>query len=150
MKWYVSRQCYWGVEKDEANMVEIAQGGLDYANPDMLVTKYSGEGEEYTDPREAVKAAIEIAKQWRKDAPELTIGIGHGCTGGMTMPFESDESEDLIKWANETWEKLPKCDRCGEVLPEEHFINYDTDEKFCREYCAEQSYIAEEEEFEDA
>jgi len=137
MKWFISRQCYWGVEEDEANVVEIAQGGLDYANPDMLVSKYSGEGEEYTDPREAVQAAIEIAKQWRKNAPELTISIGHGYTGGMTMPFEADDSDELIKWGNETWEKLPKCDRCGEVLPEEHFTNIETYDKFCSETCAE-------------
>lgn len=136
MKWFISRQCYWGVEKDEANIVEIAQGGLDFANADMLVSKYAGEGEEYTDPREAVTAAIEIAKQWRQDAPDLTIGIGHGYTAGMTIPFEASDSDELIKWANETWEKLPKCSRCGEVLPEEYYIL--EDEKLCSEYCHEE------------
>ena len=139
MKWFVSRQCYWGVDEDDQNMVEIALGGCDYANPDMLGTKYDGEGEEYTDPREAVQKAIEIAKQWKQDAPGLTINIGHGSTGGMTMPFEGNEPEELIKWANKTWEKAPKCDACGEILPEEHFTHYDTDEKFCSEYCAEKS-----------
>jgi hypothetical protein len=33
MKYFVSRQCYWGVEPDDANTVEIAMGGCDYANP---------------------------------------------------------------------------------------------------------------------
>ena len=136
MKWFVSRQSYWGVEPEDQYLVEIAQGGCDYAIPDMLVEKYDGEGEEYTDPREAVKSAIEIAKQWSNDAPELTVNIGHGSTGGMTIPFEGDGPEELIKWANKRWETLPKCDRCGDILPEEHFIL--EDEKFCREYCCEE------------
>ena len=140
MKWFVSRQCYWGVSEDEQNVVEIAQGGLDYANPDMLVGKYDGEGETYTDPVEAVEASLKIAEQWHKDSPDLTINVAHGCTGGMTMPFEADEQEKLKKWAKETLETLPKCDRCGAVLPEEPytiaFLN--ADEKFCSEYCAEE------------
>ena len=140
MKWFISRQCYWGVDEDEQNVVEIAQGGCDFANPDMLVEKYSGEGETYIDPREAVTAALDIAERWKKDSPDLKIGVAHGCTGGMTMPFEADESEELKKWAQKIWELLPKCDGCGEILPKKHFtvpfLNVD-DEKFCREYCAE-------------
>ena len=34
MKYFVSRQSYWGEE--EPLVVEIAHGGLDYANADML------------------------------------------------------------------------------------------------------------------
>ena len=139
MKWFVSRQCYWGVDEDEQNIVEIAQGGLDYANPDMLVEKYEGEGETYTDPVKAIEVSLKIAEQWQKDSPELIIGVAHGCTGGMTIPFEADEQEEIRKWAKETLEMLPKCDRCGAVLPEEHYIIPDLDdEKFCREYCAEE------------
>ena len=138
-KWFVSRQCYFGADPEEQNIVEIAKGGCDYANPDMLVGKYEGEGEEYSDPREAVTVALEIANQWKKDCPNLIIGIGHGCTCGMTMPFEADEPEDLKKWAEETWEKLEKCDWCGEVLPEEHFTLPFTDDKYCSEYCAEKA-----------
>lgn len=139
MKWYVSRQCYWGVDEDEQNVVEIALGGLDYANPDMLADKYEGEGETYTDPVEAVEASLKIAELWHKDSPELIISVAHGCTGGMTMPFESDGQKELRTWAKETLEALPKCDRCGAVLPEEHYtVPYLDDEKFCREYCAEE------------
>jgi len=137
-KWFVSRQCYWGVEPNEQNVVEIASGGCDYANPDMLVEKYNGEAETYTDPREAVTAAIEIAKQWKKDCPSLTIGIAHGFTGGYTMPFEASEVKELKDWAEKTYQELPKCDRCGDLLPKEHYIlPEDPDVKFCREYCAE-------------
>ncbi len=139
--WFVSRQCYWGVEEDEANVVEIALGGLDYANADMLCEKYEGEGEEYRDPREAIKAALKIAEQWKKDQSDLTIGVAHGCTGGMTMPFEASEVEELQKWADEQYEKLPKCDQCGELIETKYTLAED-DVEFCSEYCAEQ-YQAE-------
>lgn len=97
MKWFVSRQCYWGVE--EPYVVEIATGGLDYANPDMLVAKYKGEGEEYDDPEEAVEAALEIAQAWKEDQPQLNIQVAAGCTMGFTMPFEPSGEEALREWA---------------------------------------------------
>jgi hypothetical protein len=139
MKWFVSRQCYWGVDPDEQEVVEIASGGIDYANPDMLVAKYAGEGEEYSDPREAVNAAIVIAEQWKLDKPDYVISIARGCTGGYTMPFESDDVENLKKWAIETYEKLPKCDRCGEILQEGSTCRLTDDPdygEFCSENCA--------------
>ena len=144
MKWFVSRQSYWGVDEDEANVVEIAAGGCDYANADMLVEKYEGEGQEYYDPREAVEKAIKIAKAWKKDQPKLKIGIAHGFTGGYTMPFEASEIKDLRKWAKEAFEKLAKCDRCGELIEGDGYVLYgEPDLKFCREYCAEEYYCKE-------
>ena len=98
--YFVSRQCYW---PDGRNVVEIAEGGLDYANPDMLVSKYPGEGEEYEDPREAVTAALEIAKLWRSDSNE-EIEVAYGNTLGFTMPFEGSEEKDLIEWAEKRYQ----------------------------------------------
>lgn len=134
-KWFVSRQCYWGVE--DPNVVEIAGGGLDYANADMLVTKYEGEGEEYTDPREAVEVALAIAETWRKDEPFMTIGVAHGHTGGFTMPFELSEEKELKTWAEKIYAALPKCDHCGELLGDVTYSDEFGDFQFCREYCAE-------------
>lgn len=137
--WFVSRQSYWGVDPDDQYVVEIANGGLDYANPDMLTAKYAGEGEEYSDPREAVEAALEIAKLWKQDHPELKIGIAHGSTGGDTMPFEASEVEELKAWAEKAYESLPKCDRCGELRKETWHITDDPDfGQFCSEYCVEE------------
>jgi hypothetical protein len=139
--WFVSRQIYWGVDPEDSHMVEIAMGGRDYANPDMLVAKYAGEGEEYTDPVKAVEAALEIAAQWRKAEPSKTINIAHGCTGGNTMPFEGDEVEELKAWALKLSESLPKCARCGKSIEGESYTHSDADdEKFCSEYCAEEDY----------
>jgi hypothetical protein len=152
MSWYVSRQCYWGVDPEDQNCVEIAAGGLDYANPDMLVSKYDGEGEEYTNPIEAVEAALKIRDAWKTDAPTLTINVAHGATGGNTMPFEGDTDEVLRAWATEYYATLPKCDHCGELLGKEkyHLTEYPDAGEFCREYCADKYYtnnfVTEEEE----
>ena len=136
--YFVSRQCYW---PDGRNVIEIAGGGLDYANPDMLVSKYAGEGEEYEDPREAVTAALEIAKQWKSDKPDLEIEVAYGHTCGFTMPFEGSDEKELKEWAEKRYQDLPKCDRCGELIKGNGFVLFDdpTDSKYCSEYCAEES-----------
>ena len=138
MKLFVSRQIYWGVEESDSHTVEIASGGRDYSNPDMLVAKYPGEGEEYTNPIEAVKAAIAIATAWKKDCPKLKINIAHGNTGGCTMPFEGSTRKELRAWAEKLYESLPKCDGCGGLIGGDPVIISDEpDFKFCGEYCAE-------------
>ena len=139
MKYFVGRQMYW---PDGTLVVEIATGGLDYANPDMLGVKYrqQGEGKEFNDPCEAVESAIDIVKVWRKDEPKKHISIAHGCTGGFTLPFEPGTFEESRAWADKTFEALPKCDQCGEILPDNYFFHVDFGEdfgKFCREYCLE-------------
>jgi len=144
MKLFVSRQIYWGVDAADSHTVEIASGGQDYANPDMLVSKYPGEGEEYTNPIEAVEAAIVIATAWKKDNPKLKINIAHGFTGGCTMPFEGSTRKNLRVWAKKLYETLPKCEHCGELIGDEPItlIEYPDKGKFCGEYCAEE-YLAE-------
>jgi hypothetical protein len=124
--------------------VEIASGGLDYANPDMLVEKYAGEGSEYANPVEALEAALEIAKQWKQDKPELKINIAHGFTGGYTMPFEPDSEEQLKEWAQKTYESLKKCGQCGEILGKETWrMSEDHDlGEFCSEYCADKASVS--------
>lgn len=138
MKLFVSRQIYWGV--DDPLTVEIAQGGCDYANPDMLVSKYPGEGETYTNPIKAVEAAIEIAKAWKKDCPKLKVNIASGYTGGNTMPFEASSKKQLMDWAKKLYETLPKCEQCGDLIEGDPFtlIEYPDEGKFCGEYCAEE------------
>ncbi|MHB8620703.1 MAG: hypothetical protein ACYDAG_14220, partial [Chloroflexota bacterium] len=114
-KYFVSRQSYWGVEPEDANVVEIAADGLDYANPDMLVSKYPslGEGQEFVNPALAAEAAVAVAQAWRTAEPGLTIQVAHGCSGGDTMPFEVDTDEAVLAWGKALALKLPACDRCG-------------------------------------
>jgi hypothetical protein len=147
-KFYVSRQNYY---YSGEHVVEITSGGADYAGADMYTPHYDGEGCEYEDPREAVKTAIEIRDSWKADRPDLEISIAAGCTGGMGLELEPQEDDEaLIAWAEVRYQKLPKCDRCGKVLPEEHYVV--EDEKFCSEYCAKEAVAAlfpEEEESEE-
>lgn len=138
----VTRQSQW---PDGKYVVEISDGTLDYTNPGALSKKYPGEFETFDDPREAVETAIKIAKRWQEDAPDREILIGHGGTGGMTMPFDglplNDETfNDLKEWAEEEYNELEKCCRCGDVLGKERFTSWifqDDDMQFCSENCAE-------------
>lgn len=142
MLYFVSRQSYWG--EDPADVVEIAVGGRDYANPDMLVEKYRryGEGDEFDDPRDAVEAAIKIAEAWSSDAGEVRP-IAYGCTAGFTLPFSPSGYEEARAWAERTYEKLPKCPRCGDLLPEArecYSHDFADGEFFCSEDCAERDF----------
>lgn len=143
-KYFVSRQHYY---YSGECMVEIACGGLDYANADMLVEKYVGEGEEYADPREAAIAAIEVCKDWRKD-DQKDAKVTVVSTGGFSLEGEGMTFAQVKEWAEKAYEKLPKCDYCGELLGKETWQNEESDWTgftFCREYCAEQAQTVEDE-----
>ncbi len=148
----VTRQRQW---PEGELVVEISEGGIDYTNPDALSAKFEREFEEIMDPREAVEVAINIAEDWqasldknlKTNKERKMVGIAHGATGGFTMPFEPTETEELIKWAEETYRKLPKCDECGGILPDERerFICVEWSEReFCSERCAERAWEADE------
>ncbi len=132
-RWYVSRQSYW---HSGDSVIEIAYGGLDYANPDMLADPdgtYQGLVGEYGDPRGALKAAFRIRELWGEGRIEV------GCTSGFTAPFEEHPSDEWLKeWAEREYDALPKCDFCGSILPDVPWMYYDYDELgFCTEYCAD-------------
>lgn len=138
--WTVTRQIQW---PDGIKMVEVSAGDFNYTNPGQLTERWPslGEGKEFTDPREAVEAAIQIAKVWSA-ADEEKIEIGHGATMGMTMPFSSSSEEEMHKWAEKEYEALPKCAQCGEVLGKNSFYHEFSmkDERYCSEHCCEKNY----------
>lgn len=146
----ITRQIQWPEGKP---VVEISYGGIDYCNPDALVEEYRGEFEEYKNPKEAVKTAIEICKLWRKDGKkEARIGIG--ATGGMTMPFETCSFKEAIKWAGKEYKSLEKCQNCGSIMGKEKwstgfitkrgdFIS-DGEYIYCSQNCAEKELQYEE------
>ena len=134
MPYTVTRQLQW---PDGMPVVEVSVGGIDYTNPDALVARYPGEFETFDGPREAVETAIAICRAWRKDG-EPAARVGVGATGGMTMPFETCSFKAARKWARERFEAMPKCDRCGRLLPEHYYTRPDLDDqRVCSEYCAE-------------
>jgi len=137
--WFVSRQEYY---YQQIKVVEIAYPSIDYSSPDMLITKYVGEGESYNNPIEALNVAISIMEQWRKDSNE-EIGITYGSFNG----FEGetyDNLEELKQLIQKEYDSLPKCSYCNELIDEnEYYTNDDsqfTEEKFCSEYHAEKAY----------
>ena len=141
MPYYVSRQRYW---PDGVLRVEIAGGGMDYANPDQITVKYSslGEGCEYSDPVDAVEAAIAVCKAWRKDTKKgaRTIQICHGHTLGYTMYFDPCTFKEGRSWAIEERKRLPKCPYCGCVVGEKKWRHSLNDEPFCSEDCADSDF----------
>jgi hypothetical protein len=147
----VSRQLQW---PDGIHIVEVSVGGIDYTKPDAYSPVYPGELEEFGLAVEAVKAALLIQKMWQDYEPDLEIEIGHGNTGGMTMPFSASSPEEMMKWAEERDSKLPCCDQCGDRIPGKPVVLWaEPGLTFCREYCAEEywsdSYSEEEEESDD-
>lgn len=139
MPYTVTRQRQW---PEGTPVVEISAGGLDYTNPDALATKYPGEFQAFDDPREAVEVTIAICRAWRRDE-ERRAKVAYGATGGMTMPFSPCTYEEARQWAKKRYEALPKCDRCGGLLPERPYRLYEPgfeDARYCREYCAEERY----------
>lgn len=120
-------------------MIEISSGGRDYVNPDMLVEKYAGEGREFYDPREAVRTAFKIRDAWKRDEPDAVVGIGCGCTCGMTLPFEPSTDAELTAWADKEFEDMPACGWCESKLfdPVKSVYLMSYDMWFCSAYCAE-------------
>lgn len=136
--YWVSRQRYW---YQGESAVELAVGGLDYSGCDALYTEDKEmkrlEGG-YEDPREAARAALELQKLWQGKTEEK-IGLSYGYNLDM-IEGEVDKEEEaaniLLQWAKAEYERLPKCDRCGEIVVESYTI-YEMEEEFCSERCAE-------------
>lgn len=149
MKYFLSRQCYWPTGDC---VVEIAGGGVDYANPDMLADtpdyRYNKLGDmlETQDPREALQAAIAIRDEWRKHTDE-PVRIECGFTHGFTMPFEEEPTdEELHAWAKKAWENTPKCAKCGDPLEEDDWFyipELGEEVKLCSSYCADKYFYGE-------
>ncbi len=148
MKFYLSRQNYW---PDGDLVVEIAKGGLDYANADMLSdqgTPYAkmGCGQEYADPREALKAAIAIRDEWLVLSSRSDIRVETGYTGGYTMPFQAfPDDEDLAMWAQREWDAIEKCARCGEPIVEAWHHHFDPETLYCSDNCVSIAWEQEDE-----
>lgn len=139
--YFVSRQHYY---YQDIYVVEIAYPSIDSSGPDMLISKYQGEGEIFNNPVEALEVALDIREAWRKDNPEEDIYITFGCMEFGEGEIEED-IDDLKKRVQNIYDKMPKCDFCGDLIDEkEYYINEDshyTDTKFCSNYCSEKFYF---------
>lgn len=141
MPYIVTRQLYY---YSGERVVEVTAGGIDYAGPDALYGQYEGEWKEYTDPVHAVDAAIEIRRQWKADSGRrVRLTTRSKTAGAFGMEGEFTTEREARRWAVKELAALPRCSRCGELLPEkrDRFHNYYLeDEEFCSEYCAEEAW----------
>lgn len=148
-QYFVSRQRYW---HGGDQVVEIAEGGLQYANPDMLtdgkgIYRKLGSRCVYDDPTEALDAAIRVRDEWLKHTDE-PVRIEAGFTWGFTCPFNEHPSDEALReWAAEVKQKLhddaPKCEMCGDPIFTEdwwYIPALGTDIRFCSEYCCDRYY----------
>jgi hypothetical protein len=143
--YFVSRQNYYY----NGNLtVEITSGGMDYAGADMLADgaeyRQLGSSQEYVDPREAVEAAFRVALYWQKalrklkraGAPVRPVCVAFGSTGGMGLEMEPMTWKNIRAAAEASYEKMAKCDQCGEVLPKKHYVDEYRENSFCSETCS--------------
>jgi len=139
---YVSRQVVW---PDGNRVVEVVSPGMDHAGPDMLVDHFKslGEGKEFADPREALEAALAVRDAWQAKSTaedEDTVQVNF-------MGHDEETDEELHAIAETMFEKMPKCDNCGDPLGRERdqYKNRETGEKYCSENCAQAAADFEEE-----
>ena len=146
MPYGISRQIYYYTGE---HMVEIQEGGIDYAGPDMLVPHYGyGEGREFDRPQAAALEAIKIMKAWQVDEEEkIHLTVRGQLAGEWGCEGDPMTIGEVAKWAREEWRVLPKCEHCGEVLPGENqrygheYTMYDNEYPFCSKNCAENNYL---------
>lgn len=145
-EFYVSRQSYW--HEDGTYAVEIARE-LDYSGPGALGVKYAslGEGCEFTDPREAAKAAIAVREAWlgdlcdrpRNEIPDVALTLA---MNDLVYPVTDDgmTPDELIAWADKIAESMPRCEHCGDICESEGYMD-EYGERFsaCSDYHAELS-----------
>lgn len=135
----VSRQSY--VFDDGALAVEVARC-FDYMSPGALVERYSGEFEEFADPREAAEAAIAIAKQWRADEHRRIPYTIAGNSYVYPTTADGMNAAELRAWARDEYAGLKKCDHCGDVIDGDTWkhaddFGWDDTPEFCSQNCAE-------------
>jgi hypothetical protein len=145
-KFYVSLQRYY---YSGLLMVEIVTGGRDHANPGEILgsrlCQRHGAGRTFSDPREAVTAAYNVAKQWKSELcakggltkKQRKVYMSLGATGGMGIELEPMSLQECQEKADEIYEKLPKCAQCSGLLDEESYYDPEgiIEGKFCSESC---------------
>lgn len=125
--------------------VEIA-AELDYAGPGALYSRFSGDFAESDDPREIAEIAIRLRKQWYLSdipyGPTEYIPFTLSMNGFAYATVEDGfTAAGLRRWAKAKYEKMPKCDYCGEV-PATEYTNYELNDQVtaCSEYHAERLF----------
>jgi hypothetical protein len=115
--YFVTRQSYWHEEGAYAVELCIAPS-MDYTSPGMLVSRPGiPDGGEFDDPREAAREALDIALAWPECEGRVVIASGYGLQmvyPGIDDPDVTFSPVQALMWADAEYERLPKCEECGE------------------------------------
>lgn len=115
--YFVTRQGYWHEEGACAVELCIAPS-IEYSSPGMLSSRAGiPDGGEFDDPREAAREAVEIVLAWPACEGRIVIAGGLGlqyCYPGLDDPDVTFSPVQALMWGDAEWEKLPKCERCGD------------------------------------
>lgn len=132
--------------------VEIA-AELDYAGPGALSQTLPGDFAESDDPREIAEIAIKLRKDWYNHKIVGATPAPERLTNG-TIPFtlsmngfayatveDGFTAAGLRRWAKAKYEKMPKCDYCGDI-PATEYTDYELGDQVtaCSEYHAERLF----------
>lgn len=137
--------------------VEIA-AELDFAGPGALVRKFPQDFAESDDPREIAELAIKLRKNWTAHLRSWEASTGEErreyipftlSMNGFAYATVEDglTAAGLRRWAKAKYEKMPKCEYCGDI-PAAEYTNYELDDQVtaCSEYHAdrlfEQNYVS--------
>jgi hypothetical protein len=141
MGYFISRQRYY--DKNRILAVEIANGGPKQASPDILPETYEGEGKNLIDPRDAVNVAYKIYKQWisSRCLDENVHLVIKDADRSYMLDFSKKGLDTANKWANDTFNRSPKCGSCQRVMnTKKYFLVNGLDGVYCSEVCCASQY----------
>ena len=122
MGYFLSRQRDY---TDNCLYVEVCCGGSKKAGKDILTTRFPAENKNYTDPRDAIRLAEELYRQWEHqyadEQKKLRI-VGTNAT--LIFDFTTKGVAAAKTWADRVFATMEKCGACqkpmGNRIPYEH------------------------------
>ena len=90
----------------------------------MVIYNDQGEGEAYSDPRAASRAAMRVLEAWQND---------------LVAILTPDATKPLGTWAEDEYQSLPKCSWCSAIIEGHPTVLFDVDNvAFCGPSCSGQ------------
>lgn len=142
MAFAITRQRYY---EDNQLAVEINCGGKLKAGPDVLPTKFYGEGKNLLSPIDALNISIQIVKDWDNtyfDEPKMIAVVSSEGKKLYFNPRDKNQILSLQRWAEKTLKDMKSCDHCGRLISKSKFIETSDlpNRSFCQEICASNTY----------
>lgn len=136
---FVSRQ---RVYPQKFLAIEITTNGKKAAGEDILPFNFDGEGKNLIDPRDAVRVAARIYKQWVANRhPDENIFLILKQDKPIILEFSAKSIKYAENWAEKMYNSLPKCGSCNRIVKIKKSCSMKVlDGYYCSEYCASNKY----------